>query len=469
MTDMLKIHENDNVAVKISGEAAGHKFALCDIKKGENVIKYGLPIGHAVREIKKGEHVHTHNVKTNLNGVTEYTYVPKIRKEEKREKAYFSGYLREDKNVGIRNEIWIINTVGCVNKTAQIIAERSNEKLGEKRVFTFAHPFGCSQLGDDHKNTQKVLAGLVRNPNAGGVLVLGLGCENNNINEFKKTLGIYEKNRLRFLSVQETADEIEEGVKLIFELVKYADTFERTRCLLDKLVIGLKCGGSDGFSGITANPLVGRFSDMAVHCGASAVLTEVPEMFGAEILLMERCINRGVFDKTAELINGFKKYFENHGQPVYENPSPGNKEGGITTLEDKSLGCVQKGGSADVAGVIDIETGVETAGLNLLSGPGNDLVAITNLAAAGCQVILFTTGRGTPVGGPVPTVKISSNTPLARLKPHWIDFDAGAVLNGENLDKKLFDYVLEVCGGRKTNNEKHGFKEISIFKDGVTL
>ncbi len=467
----IKINERDNVAVMLEGELAGHKVALCDIKAGEDIIKYGSSIGHAVCDIKKGEHVHTHNVKTNLSGALSYTYTPKRHRLAPQPERTFMGYIREDGSVGIRNEIWIINTVGCVNKTAELLAREATKLYGDKcdGIFTFAHPFGCSQLGDDQAVTQSVLKGLVNHPNAAGVLVLGLGCENNNIPVFKEVLGKVDERRVKFMNAQDYEDEIEKGLELIGELADYASSFKRSECPLSKLVVGLKCGGSDGFSGLTANPLIGRVSDRLVASGASTVLTEVPEMFGAETILMDRCRDEETFKKTVHLINDFKDYFLRHGQVVYENPSPGNKKGGITTLEDKSLGCVQKSGDADVSDVIAIGEQVKKRGLNLLTGPGNDIVAVTNLTASGCHMILFSTGRGTPVGAPVPTVKIATNSALAARKPHWIDFNAGPILEGEDLTDALFEFVISVAEGDKTDNEKNGYREISIFKDGVTL
>lgn len=464
----IRINGRDNVAVMLEGELAGHKIALKDISAGENIIKYGYPIGHAVTDIKAGEHVHTHNTATNLSGTEQYSYKPVNAAVKKHGGFKFGGFARKDGSVGIRNEIWIINTVGCVNKTSELLARKASEKYGGG-VYNFVHPFGCSQLGDDYKTTQKILKGLVNNPNAAGVLVLGLGCENNNIPAFKSVLGEYDGDRVKFMSAQDYDDEIGEGLRLIEQLENYANTFKRTECDSSELVVGLKCGGSDGFSGLTANPLIGRVSDMLIGSGGSTVLTEVPEMFGAETILMDRCADKETFDKTVGLINGFKNYFISHGQEVYENPSPGNKKGGITTLEDKSLGCVQKSGSAPVADVLETGGSVKKRGLNLLTGPGNDIVAVTNLAAAGCHMILFSTGRGTPVGAPVPTVKISTNSGLYERKPHWIDFNAGGILNGEELDDSLFEYIRRVAGGEETNNEKHGYREISVFKDGVVL
>ena len=454
------INKLDNVEVNLEN---GHKYAICDIKSGESIIKYGNPIGHATEDIKKGEHVHSHNVKTNLSGNLEYTYTPEFMPLENiSTDKTFMGYIRENGEVGIRNEIWIINTVGCVNKVAKRLAELTG-------AYTFEHPFGCSQLGDDHKTTQLILRGLVNHPNAGGVLVLGLGCENNNIEELKKVLGEYNPNRVKFLNSQDFNDEIEEGIKLINELKEYANTFKRQPVPISKLKLGLKCGGSDGFSGITANPLVGRLSDKLIAMGGSCVLTEVPEMFGAEHLLMKRCVNKDVFDKTVALINNFKDYFTRHNQVIYENPSPGNKAGGITTLEEKSLGCIQKGGMGQVVDVMEIGDTLTKNGLSLLNGPGNDIVAITNLTAAGVHMILFTTGRGTPVGAPVPTVKISTNKALAERKKNWIDFDASPVLSGNDLTDEFLDYIISVASGAETANERNNYREISIFKDGITL
>ena len=456
----MLIHRLDNVEINLSD---GHKYAVRDIACGENIIKYGQPIGHATADIKSGEHVHTHNMKTNLSGIIDYTYKP-FEGEKASEEAPFTfmGYLRENGDVGIRNDIFIVNTVGCVNKVSERLAALTG-------AVAFTHPFGCSQLGDDQTTTQLVLRGIVNHPNAGGVLVLGLGCENNNIEVFKKILGDYDERRVKFLNCQDFDDEIEEGLRLIAELKAYADGFVRQPIPVSKLRVGLKCGGSDGYSGITANPLVGRFSDKLIRLGGSCVLTEVPEMFGAEHLLMERAENREVFDRTVDLINNFKVYYERHHQVIYENPSPGNKKGGITTLEEKSLGCVQKAGDSVVVDVLDYGDTVRKNGLSLLNGPGNDIVAITNLFAAGVHLILFTTGRGTPVGSGVPTVKIATNRDLAERKSAWIDFDASPILEGEDLTEALFSYVLEVAEGKQAANERNGYKEISIFKDGVTL
>jgi len=494
---LIKIHEKDNVAVALtdikSGEsltlgdfkltalediAKGHKIAYRDIAEGENIIKYGFPIGHATKSIKAGEYIHTHNIKTNLKGLLDYTYTPDIHEMAAMPagiNAEFMGYKRENGEVGIRNEIWIVNTVGCVNKTAELLAKKANEIYAGKTdgIFAFPHPYGCSQLGDDHAATQKILANMVKHPNAAGVLVLGLGCENNNIPEFKKVLGEYNEKRVKFLSTQDVNDELEEGLKLIGELVEYAQSFKREKLPASKLIVGLKCGGSDAFSGITANPLVGMFSDMLVMHNGTTILTEVPEMFGAETILMNRCVNEDIFNKTVNLINDFKKYFIRYNQEIYENPSPGNKKGGISTLEEKSLGCTQKGGSSNVVDVLDYGDRVKTPGLNLLRGPGNDIVAVTALMAAGAHMILFTTGRGTPLGSPVPTIKISTNTDLYNRKGNWIDFNAGQLLDGKDMSqvsKEFFEFVLKVASGEvKTKNEENGYREIAIFKDGVTL
>ena len=458
----MQIHKRDNVEVRLDG----HKYALSDIKKGENVIKYGSAIGHATCDIKAGEHVHTHNLKTNLSGELEYTYSYKdygichIDTD-----LTFEGYVRENGDVGIRNEIWIVNTVGCVNKIAQKLSEITGAKY-------FSHPYGCSQLGDDQEVTQKILCSMINHPNAAGVLVLGLGCENNNIDEMKKHLGKWNEKRVKFLNCQDFDDEIAEGVSIINELKEYASTFKKEKIHISRLRLGLKCGGSDGYSGISANPLVGSLCDEIVSFGGSCVLTEVPEMFGAEHLLMERCKTKEIFDKTVSLINNFKAYYTRHNQVIYENPSPGNKAGGITTLEEKSLGCVQKGGLSPVVDVLDYGDRLTKNGLSLLNGPGNDIVAITNLMASHVHMILFTTGRGTPLGGAVPTVKISTNKSLATKKSNWIDFDASPVLEGKSmsdLTNELLNYIINVASGEQTKNEENDYCEIAIFKDGVTL
>ncbi|MDE5995863.1 MAG: UxaA family hydrolase, partial [Eubacterium sp.] len=389
------------------------------------------------------------------------TYMPEPIETETEESLTISAYVRKNGDIGIRNDIWIVNTVGCVNKIAQKLADKTG-------AFCFTHPYGCSQLGDDNLHTQQILCGLIKHPNAGGVLVLGLGCENNNIAELKKILGNYDEERVKFLNCQDCTDEIAEGVEIINELKQQAEKDERVIVPISKLKIGLKCGGSDGLSGITANPLVGRITDKLVSMNGTAVLTEVPEMFGAEQLLMNRCVDKKVFDKAVSMINGYKKYFISHNQPVSENPSPGNKEGGITTLEEKSLGCVQKGGKAPVTAVLDYGDFAEISGLNLLNGPGNDIVAITNLTAVGCHMILFTTGRGTPLGAPVPTIKIATNTSLANKKANWIDFDAGKCLDTD-CDEDLLNLIMNTANGKETKNEENGYREIAIFKDGVTL
>ena len=456
----MLINKLDNVEVNVDN---GHKYARFDIKKGENIIKYGMPIGHATENIKKGEHVHTHNLKTNLSGKMEYTYNPVEYSSDKiNTDLTFMGYIRKNGDVGIRNDIWIVNTVGCVNKTAQLLAKKTGAKY-------FPHPYGCSQLGNDQKITQSILKGMVNHPNAGGVLVLGLGCENNNIDVFKEILGSWDDDRVKFLNAQDSIDEIKEGIKLINELKKNSKKYKRVPVSISKLKIGLKCGGSDGFSGITANPLVGRFCDKLTSMGGSCVLTEVPEMFGAEQLLMQRCESIEVFNKTVKLINDFKDYYTRYNQVIYENPSPGNKNGGITTLEEKSLGCVQKGGLSTVVDVLDYGQKVTKPGLSLLNGPGNDIVAVTNLMASGVHIILFTTGRGTPLGSAVPTVKIGTNKNVSTKKKNWIDFDASAMLKNIDLTDALIDFVIDVANGKKAKNEENGYEEISIFKDGVTL
>lgn len=454
--------------------AKGHKFALFDIKAGENIIKYGNPIARSTRDIAGGTHVHTHNAATNLSENEEYVYnkVPTGLKPVKGRKIRV--YRRSNGDVGIRNELWIIPTVGCVNGQAKLIAETFKNEYGTEGfdgVFAFTHPYGCSQLGDDHERTRLILSKMVKHPNAGGVLVLGLGCENNQMSAFKELLGKVDESRIKFLVCQETSDEIADGVALLKDIAGVIKRDKRTEADISCLKVGLKCGGSDGLSGITANPLVGLFSDYISAAGGTAVLTEVPEMFGAERLLMNRAKDEATFKKLVELINGFKDYFRRNGQTVYENPSPGNKAGGITTLEDKSLGCTQKSGSGPVQDVVFDDGFITEKGLNLLNGPGNDMVAVTNLAAAGCHLVLFTTGRGTPFGGFVPTLKIATNSELAKNKANWIDFDAGAVLESgfEVQLEKLIGLIADTADGKPAKNEINQTREIAIFKTGVTL
>ncbi len=490
MPDLIHINPLDNVAVALHPIAEGtvfmgitanmdipqgHKMALKPMALDEHVIKYGFSIGHATAPIAAGDWVHTHNMKTNLSGELEYTYEPNICPVTPVAPKTFQGFRRKDGKVGIRNEIWIIPTVGCVNDVAKALV-RENQDLVSGTIdglYTFPHPFGCSQTGADHAQTRKLLAALTRHPNAAAVLVLQLGCENLTHEQFVAELGDYDENRVRFLTCQHVEDEYAVGRKILEDLAEYASHFQREEIPASELVIGMKCGGSDGLSGITANPTVGRFSDLLVAQGGSTVLTEVPEMFGAEGFLMNRCINEEVFHKAVSMINGFKDYFLSHNEVVYENPSPGNKAGGITTLEDKSCGCVQKGGSAPIMDVIGYGDAVVTKGLNMLYGPGNDLVSSTALTAAGAHMVLFTTGRGTPFGAPAPTMKIATNTPLATKKHGWIDFNAGVVADGtrtlDEAGEDLLNLVLEVASGKQTRTEEKGYREISIFKDGVTL
>ena len=491
MAVSLKIQANDNVAVALRdlavGElvenviikeaiATGHKFALQDIAQNTNVLKYGYPIGHATAPITAGSWVHTHNLATNLDKQLAYTYQPQQLENKTLDMVSFMGYPRANGQVGVRNELWIIPTVGCVNQSARLIAEQINQEYAHLANFDGAvpliHPYGCSQLGEDHLRTRKILANLAKHPNAGGVLILGLGCENNTIAEFKQELQADQPENLSFLVAQEVEDEISSGLELARQLVAKMLGQQRTACPISKLTIGLKCGGSDAFSGITANPLVGAVSDQHIARGGATILTEVPEMFGAEQLLMARAKDEVIFAKTVDLINNFKAYYEQHQQPIYENPSPGNKAGGISTLEEKSLGCVQKGGRSAVVDVLDYVERVRTTGLSLLNGPGNDIVACTVLASAGCQIILFTTGRGTPLGTVVPTLKIATNSNIFQKKQNWLDFNAGKLLETasmESLSQELYQDILAVASGKQCKAEKMGYREISIFKTGVTL
>lgn len=456
---------------------AGHKILINDTPAGTDIIKYGYPIGHAKENLKAGQWVNDENLKTNLSGTLTYEYKP-VNEELNiiNENLTFKGYVRKNGEVGIRNEVWIVPTVGCVNGIAEKLAKMLSVETnleGIDAVHAWHHNYGCSQLSEDHENTRKILRDIVLHPNAGAVLILSLGCENNQPDQFEKLLGDYDKDRIKFLVVQKVqGDEITEGMRILNSLYDIAKKDQRTECPLSELRVGLKCGGSDGFSGITANPLVGEFSDFLVAQGGTSILTEVPEMFGAETILMNRCKNEGLFNQTVKLVNDFKEYFLSHGEPVGENPSPGNKAGGISTLEDKALGCTQKCGRAPVSGVLDYGDRLTTKGLNLLSAPGNDLVASTALASAGCQIVLFTTGRGTPFGTFIPTMKISTNSDLFRNKPNWIDFNAGELVDGtdmKSLLSKFINKIISVANGEETCNEKNGYREISIFKNGVTL
>ena len=495
-TAYLQINKGDNVVVclrpinageeiKIGNHAvqalrntpAGHKILLCDTPKDKPIIKYGYPIGRAKENLKAGEWVNENNIQTNLSGTLEYEYRPAIKPLSiEQEDRTFKGFMRKNGEVGIRNEIWIVPTVGCVNGIAERLAQKLEQETqlkGVDAIHAWHHNYGCSQLGDDHENTRKVLRDICLHPNAGAVLVLSLGCENNQPEDFMKMLGDYDRERIQLLVTQRVeGDEVEEGMKILRKLYKTAAQDKREEVPVSKLRIGLKCGGSDGFSGITANPLVGEFSDWLIAQGGTTILTEVPEMFGAETILMNRCQTPELFQKTVYLINNFKEYFLSHGEPVGENPSPGNKAGGISTLEDKALGCTQKCGHAPVSGVLEYAERLKTNGLNLLSAPGNDLVASTALAASGCQMVLFTTGRGTPFGTFVPTMKISTNSHIFNSKQNWIDFNAGELMEGVDmltLRNIFIDKIIATANGEKVKNEINGYREIAIFKNGVTL
>lgn len=456
---------------------AGHKLLIKDAPKGTDIIKYGYPIGHSTEDLTEGEWVNENNIKTNLSGSLEYEYSPVNEKLSiENENLTFKGYMRKNGEVGIRNEIWVVPTVGCVNGIAEKLVEMLKSETrceGIDAVHAWHHNYGCSQLSGDHENTRKVLRDIVLHPNAGAVLILSLGCENNQPDEFIKLLGDYDQERIKVLVTQKVeGDELEEGMKILRNLYNIAKQDVRTEVPISHLRVGLKCGGSDGFSGITANPLVGEFSDWLVAQGGTSILTEVPEMFGAETILMNRCENSQLFDQTVTMINDFKEYFLSHGEPVGENPSPGNKAGGISTLEDKALGCTQKCGRAPVSGVLAYGDRLQVNGLNLLSAPGNDLVAATALASAGCQIVLFTTGRGTPFGTFVPTMKIATNSHLFQNKPNWIDFNAGELLEGAEMKallRKFIELIIKVASGDLVRNEVNGYREISIFKNGVTL
>ena len=471
------IIEIDGLKVVVSQDTpAGHKVLIKDAPKGTDIIKYGYPIGHAKEDLKAGDWVNENNLKTNLSGTLEYTYNPVNQELDiKKENRTFKGYVRKNGDVGVRNEIWIVPTVGCVNGIAERLVDALKKETGEEgidAIHAWHHNFGCSQLSGDHENTRKVLRDICLHPNAGAVLVLSLGCENNQPDDFMKMLGDYDKDRIKLLITQKVDDEMEAGMEILRELYDIARQDKRTEVPVSKLRVGLKCGGSDGFSGITANPLVGEFSDWLVAQGGTSVLTEVPEMFGAETILMNRCRTEDLFNQTVSMINNFKEYFLSHGEPVGENPSPGNKAGGISTLEDKALGCTQKCGKAPVSGVMEYGDRLEHDGLNLLSAPGNDLVAATALASCGCHLVLFTTGRGTPFGTFVPTMKIATNTYLASHKKNWIDFSAGQLVEGRTMQElvpEFIDKVLAVASGEHAKNEENGYREISIFKNGVTL
>jgi altronate hydrolase len=492
----IRVHASDDVAVAVDalepgdvitvGDAtvvvreavpAGHKVALHALREGDVIHKYGWAIGRLTAAVDAGSWIHSHNLKTQLEGTLEYSYEPVARGSTPPPRELtWEGFRRADGRVGTRNEVWVINTVGCVNWAAEKIARSANERFAGviDGVHAFAHPYGCSQLGDDLGHTRQVLAGLMRHPNAGGVLVLGLGCENNQLDALLAEAGDVDRSRIRFFNTQDVFDEVQSGVTALNELVERMRDDHRETVPASSLVLGNKCGGSDGFSGMTANPLVGRVADRLTAAGGTVILTEVPEMFGAERVLMNRAASEPVYRDVVAMVNSFKEYFLRHGQPVYENPSPGNKAGGLTTLEEKSLGAIQKGGSSTVTSVLRYGQQARTPGLALLEAPGNDGVSSTAMIASGATVLCFTTGRGTPLGFPAPTIKVASNSVIASKKPHWIDFDAGVLLDDpsaiEQTTDRFLAFVLDVASGRiLTNNERNDVREIAIWKEGVTL
>lgn len=447
-----------------------HKIALRDIPAGEKVIKYGYPIGVSLG-ICAGEHVHTHNLRSDLRASDEYEYRPSAASVPPFPDREFAGFRRLDGRVGIRNQVLVVPTVGCINNVCEEVARIARERSGYSEIYAMPHPYGCSQLHGDLRATREILAGLASNPNNGGVLVVSLGCENNTLDEFLQCLHLSDPARLRAMRTQDEGDEIEKGVALACELARLCEGDARTPCRLSDLNIGLKCGGSDAFSGVTANPVVGALADMAVGAGGSAVMTEIPEMFGAEQQLLDRCVSEEKFSSLAQVIQDFKQYFISHGESVGENPSPGNKKGGITTLEEKSLGCVLKGGHSAVSDVLRYGESLRAKGLTVVEAPGNDATAQTALAAAGAQIVLFTTGRGTPLGGVVPTVKIATNGALAAAKPRWIDFDASCAFGCGIVGaaEKLIDLLVRVAGGEPVAAERNRSREIAVWKRGVTL
>jgi altronate hydrolase len=492
---VLRLHPADNVVValtqldaetevSIDGRSllvrddipVGHKIALTDLHEGVMVLKYGEPIGRATRPVTRGSWLHSHNMKTNLAGTVEYRYEPVTDWPQVTGiAAEFDGYRRSNGAVGTRNEVWILNTVGCVNRSAESIARICTDELGEQidGVHYFPHPHGCSQSGNDLDNTRRILAGLLEHPNAGGVLLLGLGCEDNQIESLLQVAGDIDPARFRHFNSQDVDDEVEHGVALVRELAHVMRQDRRSPHPVSDLIMGLECGGSDGLSGVTANPLVGRVADLITAQGGGAILSEVPEMFGAEQTLMNRAASETVFQDIERLINDFKRHFQQHGRPIYENPSPGNMDGGLTTLEEKSLGAIRKGGGARVVEVLRYGERKAAPGLALLETPGNDAVSTTAMVAAGATVLLFTTGRGTPLGSPVPTIKVSTNTVVYAKKPRWIDFNAGSLLDSsaemDDLEAALFELLLDIASGRKrANNERHGYRDIAIWKTGVT-
>ncbi|HEV2700188.1 MAG TPA: altronate dehydratase family protein [Steroidobacteraceae bacterium] len=490
---VLKVHEADTVAVALRDLAAGeqlsvgerlirvgaaiprgHKIALRPHQAGEVVTKYGHAIGHALSVIEVGDYVHTHNLGSALTHHDQYSYAPAAHAAVAAPRREFMGYRRADGQVGVRNEVWILCTVGCVAETVRRIAEQARVRFAGRTdgIFAFGHPFGCSQLGDDLSGTRQLLASLAQHPNAGAVLVVGLGCENNQLSALVAELGSRGADRLAYFNAQSVADEIESGVEALAPLVARMAADQRSACDLGDLVIGLKCGGSDAFSGLTANPLVGSICDAVTASGGTAILSEIPELFGAEQALMARCHDRSTFSDLVQLINDFKGYFASHQLPVFENPSPGNRQGGITTLEEKSLGAVQKGGHAQVTQVVRYGKRASRKGLVILESPGNDAVSTTALIAAGAVIVLFTTGRGTPLGFPAPTLKISSNSDLAMRKPRWIDFNAGSLIDGADraqLSSQLLDLITTVASGAPCRHEQAGAREIALWKRGVTL
>jgi altronate hydrolase len=497
----IHLHPTDNVAVarvpipagtslRIDGLPvttmdaipAGHKVALWDIQPGEVVERYGQVIGRAKQAIQAGRHIHTHNLAfEELQLEYEFpvgdTPVPTARPDA----PTFLGYQREDGRVGTRNYIAVVAASNCAAHTAEQIA-RSYE--GETMppnvdgVVAFPHGEGCAHAaeGPDIDQLRRTLGGVLIHPNVSGAVILGLGCETNQIDHYLG-VGGPRSTRLAGLTLQSsggTRGAIEAARRQIARFLEQASAEERTPAPASKIVLGLNCGGSDSFSGITANPALGFCSDLLAELGGTPVLAETTEIFGAEHLLVKRARNREVAEKLLDCIRKYKVYLNRFAGSFDDNPSPGNKEGGLTNILEKSLGAVAKGGTSPLIDVYDYAERVTAPGFTFMNTPGYDPVSLTGLAAGGCNLIAFTTGRGSAIGFPtIPVIKVATNSNTYRRMTDNMDVNAGAIADGEatvqQIGQAIFDLMLEVATGRHTCAERLGHKEFVPWRIGPVM
>jgi len=495
----IHLHPTDNVAIarvqlgagtelRVAGQrlevkeaiSAGHKIALVAIPQGAVVLRYGQVIGRARQPIERGRHVHTHNLAfEELHFDYEYpsgeTPLP-----ARRASPTFLGYPREDGSVGTRNYIAVVAASNCAAHTAEMIARSfDGESLPANidGVVAFPHGEGCGHtIGPDTAQLRRTLAGVLAHPNVSAAVILGLGCE---VNQIEHYLGpnAPRTSRLVGMTLQSsggTRGAVTAARAEIARLMEQCSAEQRKEVPASGIVLGLNCGGSDSFSGITANPALGVCSDMLAELGATAVLAETTEIFGAEHLLVRRARNRQVAEKLLSFVQGYKQYLTRFAGSFDDNPSPGNKEGGLTNIIEKSLGAVAKAGTSPLTDAVDYAEPVHTPGFVFMNTPGYDPVSLTGLAAGGCNLIAFTTGRGSAIGFPsVPVLKIASNSHTYRRMQDNMDINAGTIADGEKsvqqVGGEIFEMLLRVASGERTRAESLGHQEFVPWRIGPVL